>query len=126
MKGKQQQLKLPLVIKGRNKNNAVKTNAHYCDIQLTGAVWFQQMTTSLECWDKIKLLAAGNERKQPQLPGMMLWVGMEADMKYFFGDHDRYYVIIVEGRYQKKRVTTVVDGTLVRHNTLAGHKSSKG
>jgi hypothetical protein len=84
------------------------------------------MTTALECWDKIKLLAAGNGRKQPQLPGMMLWVGMEADMKYFFGDHDRYDVIIVEGRYQKKRVTTVVDGTLVRHNTLAGHKSSKG
>jgi hypothetical protein len=55
---------------------------------------------------------------------MMLWVGvgMEADTwEYFFGDHDRYYVIIVEGRCQKKRATTVVDGTLARrHNTLSG------
>jgi hypothetical protein len=47
--------------------------------------------------------------------------------EYFFGDHDRYYVIIVEGGCQKKkRVTTVVDGTLVRHNALTGCKSSKG
>jgi hypothetical protein len=66
-----------------DKNN-IKTNAHYCDIQLTGDVWFQQMTTAIESWDKMKLLAAGNESKQPQLPGMMLCVGMEADMKILF------------------------------------------
>jgi len=30
------------------------------------------------------MLEAGNESKQPQMPGMMLWVEMEADMGMFF------------------------------------------
>jgi hypothetical protein len=42
------------------------------------------MATSIDFWDKIKLLAAGNESKQPHLPGMMLWVGMEAHIGILF------------------------------------------
>jgi hypothetical protein len=43
------------------------------------------------------LLAAGNESKQPQIPVMMLWVGMERQTwECFVGDHDRDYLIIVE------------------------------
>ena len=49
------------------------------------------------------MLEAGNESKQPQIPGMMLWVEMEADMGIVFGDHDSDHSIIVEGRCQKKR-----------------------
>ena len=41
------------------------------------------------------MLEAGNESKQPQILGMMLWVEMEADMGMLFGDHDSDHQLLL-------------------------------
>jgi hypothetical protein len=48
------------------------------------------------------MLEAGNESKQPQIPGMMLWVEMEADIGMLFGDNESDHQLLLRGDARRR------------------------